>query len=109
MIADIPGVIGGGGRRRSGIQFLRHLSRTRLLLHLVDMAPMDERLRPPTRSAARAEVEKFGHDLAQRERWLVLTKRDLLDAEEFDTAGRPAEGAVVGGPGVCRHRLRTRD
>ena len=85
VVADIPGVIEGAAEGAGlGIQFLRHLSRTRLLLHLVDMAPMDESSPADAVRCIEAEVEKFGHDLAQRERWLVLTKRDLLDAEEFD-------------------------
>ena len=73
---------GDRGRRRGaglGIQFLKHLSRTRLLLHLVDMAPMDGSSPADAVRCILAEVEKFGHDLAERERWLVLTKRDLLD------------------------------
>ena len=84
VVADIPGVIEGAAEGAGlGIQFLKHLSRTRLLLHLVDMAPMDGS--PPAESVRciLAEVEKFGHDLAGRERWLVLTKRDLLDEQEF--------------------------
>ncbi|MEZ5454511.1 MAG: GTPase ObgE [Lysobacteraceae bacterium] len=84
VVADIPGVIEGAAEGAGlGIQFLRHLSRTRLLLHLVDMAPMDESSPADAVRCIEAEVEKFGHDLAQRERWLVLTKRDLLDAQEF--------------------------
>ena len=67
-----------------GIQFLRHLARTRLLLHLVDIAPLDDQVSPveAVRSII-AELEKYGADLAQRERWLVLTKTDLLDPAEF--------------------------
>ena len=84
VIADIPGVIEGAAEGAGlGIQFLKHLSRTRLLLHLVDIAPMDD---APPAEAVRcilAEVEKFGHDLAGRERWLVLTKRDLVDDQEL--------------------------
>ena len=84
VIADIPGVIEGAAEGAGlGIQFLKHLSRTRLLLHLVDMAPMDESSPSEAVRTIWAEVEKFGHDLSQRERWLVLTKRDLLDEEEF--------------------------
>ncbi len=85
VIADIPGVIEGAAEGAGlGIQFLKHLSRTRLLLHLVDMAPLDESV-DPTEQVQRiwAEVEKFGGDLAGRERWLVLNKKDLLPADEF--------------------------
>jgi GTP-binding protein len=84
VIADIPGVIEGAAEGAGlGIQFLKHLSRTRLLLHLVDMAPMDGSSPAESVRCILAEVQKFGHDLAGRERWLVLTKRDLLDEQEF--------------------------
>ncbi|VAX05453.1 GTP-binding protein Obg [hydrothermal vent metagenome] len=85
VIADIPGVIEGAAEGAGlGIQFLKHLSRTRLLLHLVDMLPTDESSDPAmdVRSIIK-EVEQFGGDLAERERWLVLNKKDLLDDEEF--------------------------
>jgi len=84
VIADIPGVIEGAAEGAGlGIQFLKHLSRTRLLLHLVDMAPLDESSPADSVRCILAEVEKFGRDLVGRERWLVLTKRDLLDDEEW--------------------------
>ncbi|WP_456444378.1 Obg family GTPase CgtA [Thiolapillus sp.] len=85
VIADIPGVIEGAAEGAGlGLQFLKHLSRTRLVLHLVDIAPMDERVDPAQEVRQLvAEVEKYGGDLAERERWLVLTKKDLLLDEEF--------------------------
>lgn len=86
VIADIPGVIEGAAEGAGlGIQFLKHLSRTNLLLHLVDMALPDEE--PDLAGDIRrivAELEKYGVELAQRERWLVLTKKDLLDKAEFE-------------------------
>ena len=85
VIADIPGVIEGAAEGAGlGIQFLKHLSRTRLLLHLVDMAPMDESsdLAEDVRRIV-GELEKYGENLADRDRWLVLTKKDLLLDEEF--------------------------
>ncbi len=86
VIADIPGVIEGAAEGAGlGIQFLKHLSRTRLLLHLVDMAPLDESSPVEAVRSIEAEVEKFGRELAGRERWLVLTKCDLLDDAEFAT------------------------
>ena len=91
VIADIPGVIEGAAEGAGlGIQFLKHLSRTRLLLHLVDMAPLDESLSlaEEVRLIA-AELEKFSQDLSNRERWLVLNKQDLLPEDEF--AQRQAE------------------
>jgi len=84
VIADIPGLIEGAAEGAGlGIQFLKHLSRTRLLLHLVDMAPIDGSSPAESVRSILAEVEKFGRDLAGRERWLVLTKRDLMDEEEL--------------------------
>ena len=84
VIADIPGLIEGAAEGAGlGIRFLKHLSRTRLLLHLVDMAPMDESSPAESVRCILAEVEKFGRELAGRERWLVLTKRDLLAQDEF--------------------------
>lgn len=84
VIADIPGLIEGAAEGAGlGIQFLKHLARTRLLLHLVDMAPVDDSSPAEAVRCILAEVEKFGHELAQRERWLVLTKRDLLDDDTF--------------------------
>ncbi len=83
VIADIPGLIEGAAEGAGlGIQFLKHVSRTRLLLHLVDVAPFDgsdpvEAVRVIVR-----ELEKFSAELAGRERWLVLNKLDLLPEEE---------------------------
>ena len=80
VIADIPGLIEGAADGAGlGIQFLKHLGRTRLLLHLVDIAPGDGS--SPSDAVRRIlnEVEKFGHGLAERERWLVLSKSDLVD------------------------------
>lgn len=85
VIADIPGVIEGAAEGAGlGIQFLKHLSRTRLLLHLVDMAPIDGTDPADAVRCIHAEVEKFGRELADRERWLVLSKRDLMDDETFE-------------------------
>jgi GTP-binding protein len=87
VVADIPGVIEGASDGAGlGLQFLKHLDRTRLLLHLVDIAPMDESIDPAeeVRKIA-AELEKYSPDLAERERWLVLNKVDLLDDDEVES------------------------
>ncbi len=87
VVADIPGVIEGASDGAGlGIQFLKHLDRTRLLLHLVDIAPMDETINPAdeVRMIA-AELESYSPDLAQRERWLVLNKVDLLTPDEVES------------------------
>ncbi len=85
VIADIPGVIEGAAEGAGlGLRFLKHLSRTRLLLHLVDIAPLDATV-DPAEQVRRIEVElkKYGGELFRRERWLVLTKKDLFDEREF--------------------------
>ena len=85
VIADVPGLIEGAAEGAGlGVRFLKHLSRTRLLLHLVDIAQLDPAADPAAdvRGILR-ELEKFGGDLAQRERWLVLNKIDRLSADEL--------------------------
>ena len=85
VIADIPGVIEGAAEGAGlGIRFLKHLARTRLLLHLVDIAPLDEDSDPAEQvRKIEGELEAFGDDLAEKERWLVLNKKDLLDPFDF--------------------------
>lgn len=85
LMADVPGLIEGAADGAGlGIRFLRHLTRTRLLLHLVDMLPVDGS--NPAENVARIEHElaRFSPTLAQRERWLVLNKIDLLSPDEVD-------------------------
>ncbi len=86
VIADIPGLIEGAAEGAGlGARFLKHLSRTRLLLHVVDMAPAADAAGPA--DAVRRilqELEKFGQGLAGRERWLVLNKMDLLNPDDFE-------------------------
>jgi GTP-binding protein len=84
VVADVPGLIEGAAQGAGlGIRFLRHLSRTRLLLHLVDVAPMDEKQEASVDARAIiGELEAFSAELAARERWLVLNKIDLLPVEE---------------------------
>jgi GTP-binding protein len=84
VVADIPGLIEGAADGAGlGSQFLRHLSRTRILLHLVDIAPLDPDEDPVKAARAiAAELRKFSPALAKRERWLVLNKVDLLAPPE---------------------------
>lgn len=85
VIADIPGVIEGAAEGAGlGIRFLKHLSRTRLLLQLVDVAPLDEHDPVQDVRTIEQELAKFSADLATRERWLVLSKLDLIPADERD-------------------------
>ena len=84
VIADIPGLIEGAAEGAGlGHQFLRHLQRTRLLLHLVDLAPFDP-LADPVRDARAIvnELRKYDPDLAAKPRWLVLNKIDMIPADE---------------------------
>jgi len=80
VIADIPGLIEGAAEGAGlGHQFLRHLARTRLLLHLVDIAPMHEGVDPVHEAhAILNELKKYDEALYQKPRWLVLNKLDLL-------------------------------
>jgi len=83
VMADIPGLIEGAADGAGlGTRFLRHLNRTRILLHLVDVAPMEGTGDPAADALSIIqELEKFNPELAGRERWLVLNKTDLLDDE----------------------------
>ena len=84
VIADIPGLIEGAADGAGlGVQFLRHVQRTRVLLHLVDMAPFEDGV-DPVQQVRAIEHELRRHDPAMLEkpRWLVLNKADLLDPEE---------------------------
>jgi len=84
VMADIPGLIEGAAEGAGlGIRFLKHLQRTRLLLHLVDIAPPDPEADPVKDARAiAAELKKFSPQLAGRERWLVLNKLDLMPPAE---------------------------
>lgn len=83
VIADIPGVIAGAAEGAGlGTRFLKHLSRTRLLLHLVDMAPLDQNDPVEAVETIIHELGKFSPALTLRERWLVLNKCDQLLEDE---------------------------
>ncbi len=85
VIADVPGLIEGAAEGAGlGVQFLKHLQRTRLLLHLVDIAPLDEI--PPEDAVRKLEQElvNFDKDLGEKLRWLVFTKSDILDRAEVE-------------------------
>ncbi len=85
VVADIPGLIEGAAEGAGlGIQFLRHLVRTRLLLHLVDLAPWDETDPAESVRIISGELERFSPTLAERERWLVINKTDMVAPDERD-------------------------
>jgi len=86
VIADIPGLIEGAAEGAGlGHQFLRHLGRTQLLLHVIDIAPFEEAADPAKDARAIAqELKKYDEALYRKPRWLVFNKIDLLDAKEAD-------------------------
>ena len=84
VVADVPGLIEGASDGAGlGHQFLRHLQRTRLLLHLVDIAPFDEGVDPVAQAKAIVnELKKYDKALYDKPRWLVLNKLDMVGADE---------------------------
>jgi GTPase len=90
VVADVPGLIQGAAEGAGlGHQFLRHLQRTRLLLHIVDLAPFDPAVDPVVEARAIiAELKKYDPALHAKPRWLVLNKVDMLDAGERERRAR---------------------
>lgn len=86
VMADIPGLIEGAAEGAGlGHRFLKHLSRTGLLLHVVDLAPFDETVNPAEEALAIInELRKYDEELHAKPRWLVLNKFDMLDDEEAE-------------------------
>ena len=86
VIADIPGLIEGAAEGAGlGHQFLRHLARTRLLLHIIDLAPYDDSVDPVQEARAIVgELKKYDESLYNKPRWLILNKIDMLDDDERD-------------------------
>lgn len=83
VIADIPGLIEGASEGAGlGIQFLRHLQRTRLLLHIVDLAPFDGVDPVKEAKAIVKELKKYDESLFDKPRWLVLNKLDMVPEDE---------------------------
>src|SRR5271156_4080938 len=90
VMADIPGLIEGAADGAGlGLRFLKHLQRTRVLLHLVDIAPPDPDA-DPVKDARTivAELKKFAADLGKKERWLLINKVDLLEPKEAQRRAR---------------------
>ncbi len=86
VMADIPGLIEGAAEGAGlGIRFLKHLQRTRVLLHLIDIAPFDPAA-DPVKDARTivAELKKFAKDLGAKERWILLNKIDLVEPKEAE-------------------------
>jgi len=114
VVADIPGLIEGASDGAGlGIRFLRHLTRNRILLHLVDVYPVDGSDPVDSARAIARELERFSPTLATRERWLVLNKIDMVDDEQLaairaavisalDWSGPVHEIAAISGDGTER-------
>lgn len=96
VIADIPGLIEGAADGAGlGAQFLRHVQRTRLLLHLVDLAPFDEQVDPVQQvRAIEAELRKHDPAMLEKPRWLVMNKADLLPEDERQARARAVVEAL---------------
>lgn len=85
VMADVPGLIEGASDGAGlGLRFLKHLTRTRLLFHVVDVAPFDESDPVEAAQAIVRELGQFSPTLAERPRWLVLNKLDLLPEDRRD-------------------------
>ncbi|MDE0460089.1 MAG: GTPase ObgE [Chromatiales bacterium] len=101
VMADIPGLVeGASGGAGLGIRFLRHLSRTRVLLHLVDVAPVPGSAGPADQvRILERELAAFDAELARRDRWLVPTKLDLVPPSgRADAVAALVEGLAWEGP-----------
>ena len=84
VIADIPGIIEGASEGAGlGIQFLKHLSRTQVLLHIVDIAPFDGSDPITDAKTIISELDNYSHELTEKPRWLIINKTDLLKEEEI--------------------------
>jgi GTP-binding protein len=90
VVADLPGLIEGAAEGAGlGHQFLRHLQRTRLLLHVVDMAPFDDSVDPVAQARSIvSELKKYDPQLHAKPRWLVLNKLDMVPPAERETKVR---------------------
>jgi len=129
VMADVPGLIEGASDGAGlGIQFLKHLQRTGLLLHLVDIAPMDPDSIPSADVTAIAtELSNFSADLADKPRWLIINKTDLRPTDElaiarqkllselawegpvFEVSAATGEGTEALGQAVMRELERAAD
>ena len=102
-MADIPGLIEGAAEGTGlGIRFLRHVQRTRLLLHLVDICPLDGD--PSAAEAVRTvagELAKYSDSLAEKPRWLVINKIDTLDPACASRGARRSHRAAGLAAGPC--------
>ncbi|KFF72562.1 GTPase CgtA [Pectobacterium brasiliense] len=95
VVADIPGLIEGASEGAGlGIRFLKHLERCRVLLHLVDLAPIDESDPIENAKIIINELEQYGAGLAEKPRWLVFNKVDLIDKAEAEKRAKEIAAAL---------------
>ncbi|MFD1804433.1 Obg family GTPase CgtA [Mixta tenebrionis] len=95
VVADIPGLIEGAAEGAGlGIRFLKHLERCRVLLHLIDLAPIDESDPVENARIILGELEKYSEKLFHKPRWLVFNKIDLLDSEEAEARAKAIAEAL---------------
>jgi GTP-binding protein len=96
VMADVPGLIEGAAEGAGlGIRFLKHLQRTGLLLHVVDIAPLDESINPADSvRALEKELQSFSDELVEKPRWLVINKIDLLAEEDRNRAKQELVGEL---------------
>jgi len=95
VIADIPGIIEGASEGAGlGIQFLKHISRTRLLLHIIDVLPPDGSEPAQAFTTIEHELKEYSDDLVHYARWLVLNKVDLLPDDEREARCRSIIDAI---------------
>lgn len=95
VVADIPGLIEGAAEGAGlGIRFLKHLERCRVLLHLIDIDPIDGTDPVENARIIISELEKYSQDLATKPRWLVFNKIDLLDKVEAEEKAKAIAEAL---------------
>ncbi|QKJ85480.1 Obg family GTPase CgtA [Paramixta manurensis] len=95
VVADIPGLIEGAAEGAGlGIRFLKHLERCRVLLHLIDLAPIDESDPIENARIILGELEKYSEKLYQKPRWLVFNKVDLIDSAEAEARAKAIADAL---------------
>ncbi|MEX8993084.1 GTPase, partial [Salmonella enterica] len=95
VVADIPGLIEGAAEGAGlGIRFLKHLERCRVLLHLIDIDPIDGSDPVENARIIIGELEKYSQDLAAKPRWLVFNKIDLMDKTEAEEKAKAIAEAL---------------
>src|SRR5476649_235982 len=95
VVADIPGLIEGASEGAGlGIRFLKHLERCRVLLHLIDIAPIDESDPIENAKVIINELQQYNAKLAEKPRWLVFNKVDLIEKEEGETRAKEIAEAL---------------